>query len=134
MIPAPATSVPASAPPGPAMPVVDQTRAPASVRTGSPAVKQAYATAASFEAMLLQQLSATMVKSTGLEEEGGGEDASAEGSLGASGAGGAGLLAALAPQALAEGVARGGGLGLATQLTAVLAPSTAVGHTGGVSA
>ncbi len=50
--------------------VVDEAHAPASVRNGSAAVKQAYASAQGFEEMLLQQLSSSLVQSSGLSGKG----------------------------------------------------------------
>jgi Rod binding domain-containing protein len=116
------------------LPAVDETHAPASV--GSAAVKQAYATAQSFEEMLLQQLSQSLVQSSGMAGEGGGEGEGEGSSAGESEAGG-GMLASLLPQTLAESVMRGGGLGLASQLTGALDPSAASaasGSTGGACA
>ena len=57
--------------------VVDEAHAPASVRNGSASVKQAYASAQGFEEMLLQQLSSSLVQSSGLSGEG---ESSGEGS------------------------------------------------------
>jgi hypothetical protein len=122
-------------------PVVDEARAPASVRNGSAAVKQAYASAQGFEEMLLQQLSSSLVQSSGLSGEG---ESSSEGSGEESSAGGGGevgMLSSLLPQTLTEGVMREGGLGLATQLMGSLDPSasataathTSAGSTGGAS-
>jgi hypothetical protein len=122
------------------MPVVDEARAPASVRNGSAAVKQAYASAQGFEEMLLQQLSCSLVQSGGLSGEGeaSGEGAGAEGSSEAGGEAGGGLLASLLPQTLTEGVMREGGLGLAGQLLGSLdrsaSASGAVAPSGGASA
>jgi Rod binding domain-containing protein len=117
---------------------VGAARLPAAVRNGSPAVKQAYSTAQNFEEMLLQQLSQSLVQSSGLagEGSGGGEE---PGETGASADGG--MLTSMLPQTLAEGVMRSGGLGLAAQLTGALDPSadraagsSAIASTGGLSA
>jgi len=106
------------------LPITSETRAPRAVREGSPAAKQAYATAQGFEEMLLQQLSQSLAQSSGLggegsasggggggEEEGGGLEA------------GGGELEALLPQTLTEGVMRAGGIGLAAQLMNTLDPT-----------
>jgi hypothetical protein len=119
------------------LPVVDEAHAPASVRTGSTAVKQAYSSAQGFEEMLLQQLSSSLVQSSGLSGEGesSGEGSGEEGSSGGSGE--AGMLSSLLPQTLTEGVMREGGLGLATQLMSSLDPAasaSATGKSGGASA
>jgi Rod binding domain-containing protein len=126
-----------------ALPIAAETRAPASVREGSATVKQAYANAQGFEEMLLQQLSQSLVQSSGL---GGESEAGGEGSSGEEGAslGGesSGMLSSLLPQTLTEGVMRQGGLGLATQLmrsldpaaTSSAATSAAAGTTGAAAA
>ncbi|HEY3829874.1 MAG TPA: hypothetical protein VGL57_11810 [Solirubrobacteraceae bacterium] len=124
------------------LPVASQTRAPAAVRDGSPAVKQAYTTAQGFEEMLLQQLSQTLVQSSGLSGESEGEGEGGEGSGSSSSESGGGILASLMPQTLTEGVMRQGGIGLATQLMSELDPAagagksaaSAVGAAGGVAA
>jgi Rod binding domain-containing protein len=103
------------------VPVVDEARAPAAVRNGSSAVKQAYSSAQGFEEMLMQQLSQSMLASGGLGEvssegeEGSGEEGGSSESSGA--------LSSLLPQALTEGVMREGGLGLASQLMRSLDPA-----------
>ncbi len=107
-----------------ALPIVDEARAPASVRNGSAAVKQAYSSAQGFEEMLLQQLSQSLVQSSGLSEEGESSGAGTEaGSPQGGGEGGSSLLSSLLPQTLTEGVMREGGLGLADQLMSSLDPS-----------
>jgi hypothetical protein len=127
------TAVPAAG-----LPVLDEAHAPAAVRNGSASVKQAYASAQGFEEMLLQQLSSSLVQSSGLSGEGesSGESSGEESSSEAGGAAGGGMLSSLLPQTLTEGVMRAGGLGLAGQLMHSLDPSAsaAVGHTGGASA
>jgi Rod binding domain-containing protein len=97
--------------------IAAEAHAPAAVRNGSTAVKQAYASAQSFEEMLMQQLSQSMLQSSGLGGEG--EEGSGEGGS----AGEGGMLTSLLPQALTEGVMREGGLGLATQLMRSLDPA-----------
>jgi hypothetical protein len=114
------------------VPTVDEALAPASVRNGSATVKQDYAAAQGFEEMLLAQLSSSLVQSSGLSGEGGeggseGEAGGAGGEEGASAAGGGGMLSSLLPQALAEGVMHGGGLGLASHLMGTLDPSASAG-------
>jgi Rod binding domain-containing protein len=119
--------------------VVDEAHAPASIRSGSASVKQAYASAQGFEEMLLQQLSSSLVQSSGLSGEG--ESSSEEGSPEGGGEAGSSLLSSLLPQTLTEGVLREGGLGLAGQLMHSLDPSasatsapTGARLTGGASA
>ncbi len=135
------SSVPLTAPVATTgLPVLSEANAPAAVRNGGAAVKQAYASAQSFEEMLLQQLSSSLAQSSGLSGEGesSGEGGSPEGG----GEGGSGLLASLLPQTLTEGVMREGGFGLAAQLARSLDPAafasaaapTSAGSGGGVSA
>jgi hypothetical protein len=137
---APLTAAPATAT---GMPVVDEAHAPAAVRNGSAAVKQAYASAQGFEEMLLQQLSSSLVQSSGLSGESeSGEGSGEAGSLEGGGEAGASMLSSLLPQTLTEGVMHEGGLGLAGQLMGSLDPSastvtaapTSAGMSGGVSA
>src|SRR5205807_352058 len=75
---------------------------PAWVRHGSPRIQQDYRTAVAFETELLEQLTRSMSQAAGMGE--GGEE-------GEAGGGGQvpGPIAALLPQALASGIARGGG-------------------------
>ena len=125
--------------------VLDEAHAPASVRNGSAAVKQAYASAQGFEEMLLQQLSSSLVQSSGLSGEGesAGDGSGEAGSPEGGGEAGDSMLSSLLPQTLTEGVMREGGLGLAAQLmssldrsasTGAVDASAAVGPAGGVSA
>jgi Rod binding domain-containing protein len=123
------------------LPAVDEANAPASIRNGSATVKQAYSSARGFEEMLLQQLSSSLVQSSGLSGEGesSGEGAGEEGS--SEGGSQASMLSSLLPQTLTEGVMRAGGLGLAGQLMSSLDPSasataapTSAGSSGGGSA
>lgn len=111
----------------PQLPNVNPALEPEAVRNGSPAVQSAYREGLGFEQMLTEELSKTLVESGGLGGEGGSEaEAQAEGGLGGEssglGAGGSQLVGALLPHALAEGVVRGGGLGLAAQLAGEIAP------------
>jgi Rod binding domain-containing protein len=97
---------------------------PAFVRNGSTAVKRAYQEALGFEAMLMEQLSKSLAQTGGLgegSEAGAGESEGAEGAS----AGEMGLVSSMLPQTLTEAVTRGGGLGLASQLTREIDPSAA---------
>lgn len=108
------------------VPVIGETRGvggvPDSVRNGSAAVKQAYASAQGFEEMLLQQLSQTLVQSSGLsgESEANGEGSGEEGALEGGGGAPSSMLSSMLPQTLADGVMHAGGLGLAAQLVGAL--------------
>ncbi len=108
-----------------AAPIVDETRAPAAVREGSSAAKQAYATGQGFEEMLLQQLSQELAKSSGLGGEGAAATGAGSGEEEPSSEGASSELEALLPGALTEGVMRGGGIGLATQVMDTLDPAAA---------
>lgn len=122
------SSVPLTAPvAATGLPALGEANAPASVRNGDAAVKQAYAAAKGFEEMLLQQLSQSLTQSSGLSGEGEG-GAGGEGSPGGSGEAGMGMLASLLPQTLTEGVMREGGLGLAGQLAGTLDPTASSTH------
>jgi Rod binding domain-containing protein len=79
--------------------------APAWVRNGATQVKQDYEVATGFEETLLEQLSSALTAGGLTGEEEGGE-----------GSGDSGFSSML-PQALAQGVTSGGGLGLAAELT-----------------
>jgi hypothetical protein len=118
-----------SAPLSTTVPIVSATSVPASVRDGSPAARKAYETALDFEQMLVGQLSKGLIESSGLsgagEGEGAGEASGEAGASGQAGSAGTGLLSALAPQALTEGIVREGGLGLAGQLMGALDPAAA---------
>jgi Rod binding domain-containing protein len=92
---------------------------PAFVRNGSSAVKNAYKEAVGFEEMLVEQLSKSLSQTGGLGE-GGSEGGEGEGE---EGGGSMSLVSSMLPQTLAESLTRGGGLGLATQLTTAIDPS-----------
>jgi Rod binding domain-containing protein len=120
------------------LPPIDPTFEPASVRSGSPAVQKAYASALDFESMLVQQLSQSLTQTSGLGGEGeAGAEAGGEGRGG--GAGGDPItaqLSSLLPQSLTTSVMSHGGLGMAQQLMGTMLPeaSSKVGSTGGVKA
>jgi hypothetical protein len=126
------TPIASTAAAGTGLSITDEAHAPAAVRNGSATVKKAYASAQAFEEMLLQQLSQSMLQSSGLGGEGGseGEESSGEGSSGGEG----GMLTSLLPQALTEGVMREGGLGLATQLMSSLDPAAGAAASGASAA
>ncbi len=98
------------------------THVPAAVRENAPGARQAYASAQSFEELLLNQLSQSLMQGSGLTGEGeggGGEGGEGEGD------GEGGVVASLLPQTLTEGVMRAGGLGLAAQLVNAIDPRLA---------
>ncbi len=102
------------------LPTVAASVEPAFVRDGSTAVKNAYKEAVGFEEMLVEQVSKAMSQTGGLGE-GGSEGG--EGGEGEEGGGSMSLVSSMLPQTLAESLTRGGGLGLATQLTTAIDPS-----------
>lgn len=101
------------------LPTVAGSVEPAFVRNGSTALKSAYKEAVGFEEMLAEQLSKSISESGGLTE-GGSEGGSGEGE---EGGGSMSMVSSMLPQTLAESLTRGGGLGLATQLTTEIDPS-----------
>lgn len=102
---------------GSGLPVVSAATEPEFVRKGSASVKSAYQEALGFEEMLVEQLTKSMSESSGLGESGSsGEGEGEEG-------GSASMLTSMLPQTLSEALTRGGGLGLATQLTSEIDPS-----------
>jgi Rod binding domain-containing protein len=104
-----------SAPLATALPAVEEAREPAWVRHGSASVRGDYRTALAFEAVLVEQLTRSLAQAGGLDGEG---DPTQDGEDQATGGQTAiGPLSSLLPQALAEGVVAGGGLGLAGELT-----------------
>jgi len=86
------------------LPPVDRALLPADVRDAPPARQDAYRAALGFEQLLVQQLTSSVAGSA--------KDA----------LGGDGPYASLLPDALADAVMGGGGLGLAPQLADALAP------------
>jgi len=86
------------------LPPVDQSQLPAEIRTGTPARQRAYEAGLGFERLLVQQLTQSLADSA--------RDA----------LGGDSPYASLLPDALADGVMNGGGLGLARKLTDAIAP------------
>lgn len=88
-----------------ALPPVDQSLLPADIRSATPARRNAYEAATGFEKLLVQQLTQSLADSA--------KDAM----------GGDSPYASMLPDALAQGVMDGGGLGLARQLTDAIAPA-----------
>ncbi|HME03751.1 MAG TPA: hypothetical protein VKG38_12070 [Solirubrobacteraceae bacterium] len=121
--------------------LLNPSEVPAAVREGSPKAKQAYETARGFEEMLLEQVTQSLVQTSGLggegEGEGEGAGSSEAGGEGTSSQAGDSMLASLLPHALAEGVMRQGTVGLAGQMMSALDPAAgkpAAGATGGTPA
>lgn len=103
------------------LPTVAAGAEPAFVRNGSAAVKSAYKEALGFEAMLVEALTKSMAQSGGLGE--GGQADGSESESEEEGAGATSLVSSMLPQTLSEALTRGGGLGLATQLTGEIDPA-----------
>jgi Rod binding domain-containing protein len=89
---------------------IDRALLPADIRSAPPARQQAYAAALGFERLLVQQLTSSLAAST--QDAMGGKDSP---------------YASLLPDALAQGVMDGGGLGLAAQLTDAIEPAAGGG-------
>ena len=81
------------------LPPIDITLLPADVRQAGPEAEKLYAAALQFEGMLVQQISTQMFAAAQSDQEGG-----------------SGPYGAMLPQALADGITAGGGLGLAPEL------------------
>jgi hypothetical protein len=86
------------------LPPVDRASLPADIRTAPPARQEAYTAALGFERLLVQQLTESLTSSA--------SDA----------LGGDSPYASLLPEAMADGVMSGGGLGLARQLADAIEP------------
>jgi Rod binding domain-containing protein len=108
------TSVAASTLGSTPVPVVNQATEPAAVRNGSPAAKQAYDEALSFETVLVNQLCKQLVASSGLT--GDGTDGGSSGSSGSPTDPAVSDFTSLLPGALASSIMSDGGLGLAAQI------------------
>jgi hypothetical protein len=108
-------------------PAVNQALEPEWVRHGSAATQKAYESALSFEQTLVEQLSQTLVSSSGLggEASGEGEGGSEEG-----GSAGNAQLSSMLPQALSTGIMDAGGLGLAAQMTRTALGASQLGEAG----
>lgn len=91
---------------GAGLPPIDQALLPKDVRSATPARRDAYEAALGFERLLVTQLTHSLADST--------KDA----------LGGETPYASMLPDALADGVMNGGGLGLARQLADAIAPPT----------
>jgi hypothetical protein len=89
------------------LPPIDQSLLPADVRRGPAARRNAYEASLGFERLLVTQLATSLAGSA--------QDAF----------GGDSPYASMLPDALADGVMDGGGLGLARQLTDAIAPTPA---------
>jgi hypothetical protein len=87
------------------VPPIDQALLPTDIRDASPARRKAYEAGLSFERVLVGQLTEQLQKTA---EDGGDQ--------------GGGAYAQLLPDALADGVMAGGGLGLARVLADATAP------------
>jgi hypothetical protein len=106
---------------GSGLPVVNQAFEPKSVRDGSAATKQAYATALGFESLLVNRLAQQLASSANLM-------GSSDGSDGSSGSDSASSeFASLLPGALTDSIMADGGLGIAQSLMGSLDPQSTSG-------
>jgi hypothetical protein len=114
-----------------ALPPINPVFEPASVRNGSPAAKQAYEEALSFEDMLVNQLAQEMSSTvSGSSDEMGIDDSDdddsdddSDGIMGSDPA--SSTFASMIPDALTSGIMSAGGTGLALQLAQAIDPSLA---------
>jgi len=111
-----------------AVPVVDQALEPAWVRRGSAATQQDYATALSFERVLVEQLTKSLAATSGLGGQSAEVGESAQGAEPSDA--GSSQLSSLLPGALSSGVMNAGGLGLAAQMTRAMEGVHPTGHVG----
>jgi Rod binding domain-containing protein len=98
---------------------IDAAALPADVRNGTPARKATYEGAMQFEQMLVQQLTSQLTSDA--QSTSGGDDGSDDGSS-TDTTGLSGPYASMLPQAMAQGIEAGGGLGLAEQITNAIDP------------
>jgi Rod binding domain-containing protein len=103
------------------LPTIAATAEPEFVRNGSASVKSAYKEAVGFEEMLVEALTKSMAQAGGLGE--GGQTGGSEGEGESEGWGASTLVSSMLPSTLSEALTRGGGLGLATQLTSEIDPA-----------
>ncbi|MGD1058363.1 MAG: hypothetical protein ABR992_13225 [Solirubrobacteraceae bacterium] len=118
------------------LPVVNQAFEPEWVRHGSAATQKAYESALSFEETLVEQLSQSLAKTSGMGGESSQESEGGESGEGG-GSGGSSQLSSMLPQALTASVMNAGGLGLAAQMTRDLEGGNSTAQTkttGGTSA
>jgi Rod binding domain-containing protein len=92
------------------MPAIDTTQMPAAVQKGGQKAEQLYSTALQFEQVLVQQLT-QQIDFTG---SGSSDDGSGDGSDGSDGT--TSLYNQMLPDALAQGITNGGGIGLASSI------------------
>jgi hypothetical protein len=126
--------------PGATVPVINQATEPASVRNGTPQVKEDYEKALSFESVLVNELTEQLVQTAGIGS--GSTDSSSSSSSGTGAAGSDPTVsdfASLLPGALTSAIMNDGGLGLAAQLMPSIdgsaSPSSqAAGTQGGTTA
>jgi hypothetical protein len=102
--------------------IVNPALEPASVRNGSPAVRQDYQEALGFESVLVNELAQQLVSSSGLSDPGDSGDSS---DSDASSDPTASAFASLLPGALTNSIMSNGGLGLAAQILPSLTGSQA---------
>jgi Rod binding domain-containing protein len=97
------------------LPPIDSSVLPAEVRNGTPAQKKNYETALSFERMLVQQLTKSMVDTTKSDGSGSG-DGSDDDSGDTATSAATSTYQSMLPDVLADGITSAGGLGLAQQI------------------
>jgi Rod binding domain-containing protein len=96
------------------LPPIDSSVMPAAVRNGTPADKKKYEAALSFEHVLVQQLTKSMVDTTKADgsDDGSSDDDSGDTATSAA----TSTYQSMLPDVLADGITSAGGLGLAQQI------------------
>jgi hypothetical protein len=110
-----------------ALPPIDQSTEPASVRNGDQAAKNAYQTGLAFEQMLDNELTQTLsstISGTGSNDDGLGGTSDQSG---ASADPAASAFSSMLPNALTSGLMTGGGTGIAMQIAQSIDPALGTG-------
>jgi Rod binding domain-containing protein len=110
------------------MPAIDPTQMPAAVQKGGQKAEQLYSTALQFEQVLVQQLT-QQIDFTGSDSS----DSSDDSSDSSSSDGTTSLYSQMLPDALAQGITNGGGIGLASSIYDSLARQQGLPTTDGQS-
>lgn len=109
---------------GTTTPVVDEANLPAEIRNGTADQKKAYQAALSFESVLVNQMTKTMMATTGMPGTGSASSSSDSSSSFGNDASSQ-MLASTLPDTLASAIMNNGGLGLAKQLDTSYPTATA---------
>jgi Rod binding domain-containing protein len=114
------------------MPAIDATQMPAAVQKGGQKAEQLYSTALQFEQVLVQQLT-SQIDFTGSDSSDSSDSSDDGSSDGSSTDGTTSLYSQMLPDALAQGITNGGGIGLASSIYDSLARQQGLPTTDGQS-